>query len=48
MRLPKINLTIDEQNWLIKSRKTAIIIIKVILAWCAIVIGYEVYLLMKG
>ena len=48
MKLPKINLTIDEQNLIIRSRKTAIIIIKIILVWCVIVIVYELYLLMKN
>ena len=48
MKLLKINLTVDEQNVLIKSRKTAIIIIKVILVWCVIIIGWKLYLLMKN
>ena len=48
MKLLKINFTVDEQNVLIKSRKTAIIIIKVLLVWCVIVIGCEIYLLIKG
>ena len=47
MKLPKINSTIDEQNVLIKSQKTAMIVIRVLLAWSAIVIGCEIYLLMK-
>ena len=48
MKLLKINLTVDEQNVLIKSRKTTIIIIKVILVWCVIIIGWKLYLLMKN
>lgn len=44
MKLLRINLTVDEQNVLIKSKRTAMIIIKVILAWCVIIVGYELYL----
>lgn len=47
MKLIKINLTIDEQNVLIKSKKTAMIVIKILLVWCVIVIGCELYILIK-
>ena len=47
MKLLKINLTVDEQNVLITSKKTALIIIKVLAVWILVVIGCEIYLLLK-
>ncbi len=47
MRWPKINITVDEQNVLIKQKKSAVIIVRVLLAWCLIVIGWQIYVLIK-
>ena len=45
MKLLKIHLTIDEQNVLIKSQRTAKNIVKGLLVFILLVIAYKAYLL---
>ena len=47
MKQLRINLTVDEQNVLIKSKKSALMVIKILLVWVVVVIGCEIYLLLK-
>ena len=47
MKLPKINVTIDNQNVIVKSKKTATILIVLLLLLIITIIGCELYILLK-